>query len=144
MSAEHPYQWAVDGPPIGHWQTASGSAEVVMQFHFIFREDGTGEVRSGNALGLNEPVAFEWRQKRSGHLKLFSLYADIPDAEHAAYKHLDVNWDNVRYSADYIETDTGKIPILRDNSPAYPNTFPVSFWDTHFAITLVSRETDLD
>ena len=138
--APHPYQWAVEGPPVGRWQTASGSFEVAMQSHFVFHPNGTGELVQGNAFGLEQPILFEWKHISSGELRVFTKYADIPLTEQELEKNNEENWSTVSYTADTITNDAGAFPVLRDKTPSFPDTFPVSFWDTHFAITLVSRE----
>ncbi|MEL7143988.1 MAG: hypothetical protein AAFY33_01165 [Cyanobacteria bacterium J06643_4] len=134
----HPYLWAVIGPPIGHWKTTSGTFENVMQSHFTFNQDGTGELCKGNAFGLDAPLPFRWRHVSPGELRVFVLYPDISETEHAMEIEDETNWDSISYMADVIHNDLGSTPVLRDIKSTFPDTFPISFWDTHFAITLKS------
>ena len=135
-SKTHPYLWAVIGPPIGHWQSASGTFEAVMQSHFIFNQDGTGELWQGNTFDLDSPLPFKWRHLSPGELRIFVLYPDISDTELAAEIEDESNWESISYTTDTIHNDLGSTPVLRDIESTFPDTFPISFWATHFAITL--------
>ena len=110
-SAPHPYHWAVEGPPIGRWQTASGSFEVAMQTHIVFHSNGTGELQQGNAFGLREPIPFEWKHISSGELRVFLIYPDIPLTEQVLEKDNDENWNKISYTTDTITTDVGTFAV---------------------------------
>ena len=135
----HPFQWAVDNPPIGIWDTAAGSFDVVMQSRFSFFPDGSGEVAVGNAFGFDLPHRFEWTHPSPGELKIFLIDPKISFAENADEKLDEMNWEKIMYTTDIVETDVGVIPVLRDVNASFPDAFPISFWDTHNPITLVSR-----
>ena len=138
----HPYQWAVDGPPFGIWQTAGGSFDVVQKSRIAFNPNGTGEIIDGNAFGFDVPRTFEWIHKSAGVLSVFVFDSEISNSENANERSNEINWESIDYTTDIIETDVGTIPVLWDVNPSFPDSFPVAFWYTNNPITLVSRHEE--
>ena len=129
MSAtEHPYAWAVDGPPLGVWRTALGSASALVGDVLTLTMDGTGTLESSGALRGEERLPLLWRHLKSGHLELVTL---LPGE--SAERVDDDMWEPVRYGADWLETDAGpRSPILR-------NLDRETFWTLSGPVQLAGR-----
>lgn len=50
MDSEHPYNWAIEGPPFGTWTTALGTFGAVMQEQITLHSDATGLLVCSSAL----------------------------------------------------------------------------------------------
>lgn len=107
--SEHPYQWAVVGPPIGMWKVAF-PASIPMTVELCFAEDGTGWEDYGTFMSPPEVRTFQWRLAAPGYLRILDTTIDA-DGEQPPGDPDD--WGHVRYCADWLETDRGTVPILR-------------------------------
>ena len=65
----NPLHWAVDGPPIGLWTTSNGTFDNVMIVYYAFFRDGSGFIKTGNALGLDRKL-FRWTFEKTGQLTI--------------------------------------------------------------------------
>lgn len=106
---EHPYMWAVNGPPLGEWATEMGGVNNAMQTTLIFNSDGTGKEIHRSALSGTEELRLAWHFVEPGHLKIFVHEpGDGPDAINDT-----ANWMTERYKADWVQGEFDKIPVLR-------------------------------
>ena len=125
---EHPYAWAVDGPPLGVWRTELGSASALMGDVLTLVPDGTGSLASRSALHGEERVPIVWRHRGPGHLELVAF---LPDETPERMD--DDMWEPVRYVAAWLESDTGtRSPILRSVDRE-------SFWTLSGPVQLAGR-----
>lgn len=128
MSAEHPYDWAVSGAPLGRWGTVHGSFGVVMQEQLHLKPDGTGILDCTSALRGQETVNLAWRHIEPGHLQLLELDAGQPGEVSA-----DDVWQSIHYRVDWCVTDCG------ENQPVLRNCTEEVFWVLSGPVQLLGR-----
>jgi len=122
-------KWAVDGPPIGIWQTFNGTFDIMMQDRLSLRHGGTGYLCSRSVLQGEEIFSILWRQTEPGVLKLDMFFPD-DDPERPNV------WETVRYVATTTERDVGGVvPVLR-------NVDEDVFWTLVGPIVLASGTPD--
>ena len=127
------YQWAVDNPPIGIWQTQSGSATMLMSSVLTISPNGTGSYVQRSTMQEGE-FSIIWRH-RPGELQIFERIEDYPEPVY------DNDWNVFRYRADWREYDIGAGPILvndgiKPESVACPKD---GFWIFDSPIALIGR-----
>lgn len=130
--AANPYDWAVQGPPVGVWRTAEGSFSAVAASVLTLRPDGTGTVEHVSPLSGDRLMHLLWRFREPGRLELFQ-------SEHAdALPREDGDWDVVPYKADWRRWDVGAGPVLvNDGTQGW---FPADgFWTLLAPVHLVGR-----
>ena len=111
------YQWAVDNPPIGIWQTNSGSATVLMSSVLTILPDGTGSYMQRSTSQEGE-FSIIWRH-RPGELQIYQGNEEHPVP---VYEN---DWEIFRYRADWRQYGIGSGPILindrlKPESVVYP------------------------
>lgn len=121
----HPYYWAVNGPPLGVWQTDLGTASALMRDAFTMRSDGTGELREVSMMQGERVSPFIWQHSDPGVLCIQASYGGEPVEND--------EWETIRYCADWSETDVGSAcPVLR-------NLDSDRFWILVGSVQLVKR-----
>lgn len=93
--------WAVNGPPLGVWTTALGTAEVLIRDVLTLLPNGTGFLESRSALRGVERFPVMWKHLQPGKLELARLLPeDDPMAE--------PEWEPVHYCLANVEDDFGR------------------------------------
>jgi hypothetical protein len=121
--------WAVEGPPIGIWATAGGTADMLMHDRLSLRPDGTGHLRSTSVMRGEETYPVMWWHEGPGVLKITMLLpGDDPNAP--------PEWETVRYAAALASND------LTTAAPVLKNTDDDVFWTLTGPVALASRTAD--
>jgi hypothetical protein len=99
--------WAVDGPPVGVWQTFLGTADALMQDTLWLAPDGTGYLKHYSTMSGEEILPVMWQQPRKGILTMTMLLpGEDPNSE--------PEWDTFKYRCLVIRADSGgeEVPVL--------------------------------
>jgi len=105
----HPYQWAVDGPPLGTWRSFEGMFSNVMATEVTFLADGTGSVLRSSAMFGEDVTLLRWRQPEPGQLWIGLVFDDDeePDPQD--------DGELFRYGASHRHSDAGSSPVLMNH-----------------------------
>ena len=103
---KHPYEWAVNGSPIGAWETRW---HVPMHDALRLDENGTALWVSHSGMRGEERFHLEWRHEGPGRIRIRYLDEDeFPPARG------DEQYGVIRYEADWIPGGDGeRTPVLR-------------------------------
>jgi len=133
MTTPHPYDWAIEHGPIGVWQTASGTANVLMHSVLTLSQDGTGSVAHHSTLSGQETFSLLWRFDRAGEFKLYQGNEDYPHPQN------EDEWDVFNYRADWRTFDTGSGPVLVNDAVDDGWLTKDGFWRLDSPVLLLSR-----
>ena len=121
---EHPYDWAVDGPPIGEWKTEDGSFSAMMGSVLTINKDGTGLLYEYSPMQGEHSWDLVWRHVGRGHMQIIQFWDNENESAIA-----DDRWENVHYTATWIESDVRRSPVLK-------NLKTEGFWNVLSAMSL--------
>lgn len=123
--SDHPYQWAVDGPPLGTWRTFQGTFSNVMGAELTFGADGSGTVRRWSGMLGEDETPMLWRHLGSGELWVCLVFDD----EDPADLDPDEAGERFRYEAQHQATDAGTSPVLMNHESEPDGWIPAGgFW----------------
>lgn len=119
----HPFDWAVENPPIGYWVSDQGTFEQVESEDYVFFPDGSGVKRHFSAFSGITIIKFLWKYLGIGELSFFWFFEDDelfqtdieidpndPDPDDIVHPD---NWDRNYYCASWKSTDISKsVPVL--------------------------------
>lgn len=132
MSDPHPYDWAIDNPPLGVWRTAEGSFSNVMGAVLTIRADGTGEVLHYSGFRGDHEREILWQFEAPGGLRIYEIDEEHPVPE------IEDDWDSFRYRTDWRVFDVGSGPVLVNDWVEDGWLKADGFWQFEGPIHLVS------
>lgn len=143
-------RWAVDGPPIGLWQTVCGTADMLMQDTLWLLPGGKGHLQTRSVLRGVEHFPVLWRHVEPGALLMRMIFPDGYLDEEEDYPDDDPDaepeWDRVEYCADTVKIDVAGVTVHVLHTVGYKEfwgmTGPIGFISPIDGLTLPSFVQD--